>query len=200
MHNKLSPPLTLMQDFQSSIDKAFDYFKEHIFNRDVRPLLFDKNVFIEANEMVEGRPVGFWHLVSLECGHKFAKVLPCCNDDSISLCAENCNTEKHQVSVQHGAEDRNLCLLRASRLPWIIDIINLANKNDPDVQVWLKPGGNKKSDKLYLRYAQGGADYVLIFTIEKHFYRLISAFPVFYLHNKAELNTEFVNYKWSYFK
>ena len=80
MYGKLSPPLALSADFQESIDAAYEYFQNAINNRAKRPVLFDKEVFIEAREQIEGRPVGFWHAVSLEENHQFRDVLPCVND------------------------------------------------------------------------------------------------------------------------
>ena len=117
----------------------------------------------------------------------YLTVLPCVNDGNIELCNQNCNDSHHTIVIKNGTETRNICLLRASRLPWIIDIIKLACKNDPSVNVWLKPGTGKQSGKLYLRYNHQGADFVLIFSAEKHFYRLISAFPVFYTNEKRIL-------------
>lgn len=74
-----------------------------------------QEVFIEAHEIIEGRPEGFWHVISLEENHHF-KVLPCVNDGNIELCNQNCNASHHAIVVKYGAETRNVCLLRASRL------------------------------------------------------------------------------------
>ena len=200
MYGKLSPPLALSADFQESIDAAYEYFQNAINNRAKRPVLFDKEVFIEAREQIEGRPVGFWHAVSLEENHQFRDVLPCINDFSIYVCGQNCMSAHRQVRIKCETETRNLCLLRASRLPWIVDIIQLASRDDPSVQVWRKSSGSRASDKLYLRYNQDGADYVLIFSAEKRFYRLISAFPVFYTREKADFDRDYQSYAWSYFK
>ena len=197
MYGVLSAPLTLSGDIDKDIEVAYEYFQQAINNRVKRPALFDREVFVEANEIIEGRPQGFWHAISLETNHHF-KVLPCTNDGNINLCGENCNNGHRQVAIKYGAEVRNICLLRASRLPWIVDIIKLASKKDPSVKVWRKSGG-KQSDKLYLRYNHDGADYVLIFSVEKHGYRLISAFPVFYTKQRAEFDKEAAEYAWSYF-
>ncbi|MFR1973677.1 MAG: hypothetical protein ACLS3F_03470 [Oscillospiraceae bacterium] len=83
----------------------------------------------------------------------------------------------HAIVVKHGAETRNVCLLRASSLPWIIDIIKLAGKNDSSVNVWLKPGIGRQNGKLYLRYNHHGADFVLIFSVEERFYPFDLCFP-----------------------
>ena len=198
MYGVLSSPLTFSGNFDEDVNTAYEYFQSAINDRRKRPTLFDKEVFIEAKEQIEDRPQGFWHAISLEERHSF-KVLPCVNDGNINLCEQNCLEKHHQISIKYGAETRNICLLRASRLPWIIDIIKLANRDDPSVNVWLKPGKGKASDKLYLRYNHDGADYVLIFSVEKHFYRLISAFPVFYTNEKADFDKDYANFAWSYF-
>ena len=41
--------------------------------------------------------------------------------------------------------------------------------------------------------------YVVIFSAEKHFYRLISAFPVFYNNQKSDFDKDAERYHWSYF-
>ncbi len=199
MYGVLSSPLKLTGDFNKDIDIAYEYFNTAINDRAKRPTLFDKEVFIEAHEIIEERPSGFWHAISIEENHHFKKVLPCINDENIVLCDQNCNASHHTIAIKYGTEMRNICLLRASRLPWIIDIIKLACRNDPSVKVWLKPGTGKQSEKLYLRYNNQGADYILIFSVEKHFYRLISAFPVFYIREKEEFDKDYQKYAWSYF-
>lgn len=59
-------PLQLTGDIDTDIESAFHYFQENINDRTHRPALFDKEVFIEAHETILDRPVGFWHLISLE--------------------------------------------------------------------------------------------------------------------------------------
>ncbi len=193
MFAKLSLPLPLSANFDDSLRIAYEFFDSQINNKAKRPALFDKEVYVEAKEWINDRPVGFWHIVSLEETHKF-KVLPCNNDETMEHCSENCETESHQICIKYQTETRNICLLRASRLPWILDIIKLANRDDPSVIVWKKPDG-----KLYLRYNHYGNDFVLIFSDNKHFYRLISAFPVFYTKERKEFNKDSQKYSWSYF-
>lgn len=199
MYGKLSTPLNMTGDFERDIQSSYAFFQENIFGDKKRLVLFDKEVFVEAREQIDNLPSGFWHAISLEDYHRF-KVLPCTNDGNINLCSQNCNCGQRQVTIKHGSEIRNICLLRASRLPWIIDIIGLANKDDPSVTIWKKPSKGKQNDKLYLRYNNLGADYILIFSVEKHFFRLISAFPVFYTNQKEEFDKDSMSYAWSYFK
>ena len=198
IYGSLSLPLKFTGDFEADICTAYDYFQRELNDQLKRPTLYGKKVYIEARERINSWPEGFWHVISLEESHKF-KVLPCVNDENINLCLQNCEKSSHSIEIKQGSEKRNICLLRASRLPWIIDIINLANKNDSAVNVWLKTS-NKRNKKLYLRYNQYGADYVVIFSVEKHFYRMISAFPVFYSKEKITFDEESINYKWSYFE
>lgn len=81
-----------------------------------------------------------------------------------------------------------------------MDIIRLANRDDSSVSVWFKSENGKQSGKLYLRYNHADADYILIFSAEKHFYRLISAYPVFYSRDKARFEKDAEKYCWSYFE
>lgn len=192
MFGKLSSPLTLCGDIADGLIIAYDYFSHYINDKENRPQLFGKKIYVEAHEWIEDRPEGFWHLVSLEEKHHFQKILPCINDSSTALCKQNCNTKQKMIAIKMGTENRSLCLYRASRIPWVVDIINLANNNDPDVCVWIKPSTNGSSDKLYLRYNHDGADYVVIFSVEKKFYRIIAAFPVFYLSEKEAFDKEYL--------
>lgn len=198
MFGLLSEPLKFSDNFEENIEIAYDFFQTALSDSQKRPVLFDKEVFVEAHGHIDGRPQGFWHIVSIEDSHHF-KVLPCVNDGTIDTCSQNCVNSRRQVAIKFGTEIRNICLLRASRLPWIVDIIKLASQDNPAVAVWLKPGKGKATDKLYLRYNHHGADYVIIFSVEKHFYRLISAFPVFYIKEKEEFSRDCSTYAWSYF-
>lgn len=200
VYGKLSNPIVFEDDFEKSIDSAYLYFCDNIYNSEKRPTLFSKKIFIEAREKINERPSGFWHIVSLEERHRFNKVLPCNNDSSINCCNQNCNKKTNVVTIKYGTECRSICLYRASRIHWIIEIISLANISDSDVKVWKKPGTSKESDKLYLRYNNDGADFVIVFSVEKRFYRLISAFPVFYLSEKETFDKEYLLYKWEYLK
>lgn len=199
MNSNLSPILQLPADVNQGLDIAYEYFSEKIADRAHRPALFDKEVFIDCTEYIDDRPAGFWHIVSLEDKHKFSKIVPCVNDPAIDLCEQNCITGKNQVAIKHGVETRHICLYRAARLPWIIDVIKMANRDDPAVQVWFIPGGQKANDRLYLRYNHSGNDFVVIFTVQKKFYRLVSAFPVFYLNEKQSMSKDYSTYRWSYF-
>ena len=199
MFGGLSSPLPLTGDFNKDIETAYTYFQRELNNRQKRPSLFDKQVFIEAHEQIDGRPQGFWHIISLEEKHRF-EILPCVNDQNISLCSQNCTNSHHTVLIKNESERRNICLLRASRLPWIVDIIRLANRDDSSVSVWFKSENGHQSGKLYLHYNHAGADYILIFSAEKHFYRLISAYPVFYSRDKARFEKDAEKYCWSYFE
>lgn len=199
MKSTLSPILSFPADVNQSINIAYEYFSKNLADRAHRPALFDKEVFVDCTEYIDDRPAGFWHIVSLEDKHRFSKIVPCVNDPSIDLCEQNCITGKVQVAIKHGVEIRHICLYRAARLPWILDLIKMANRDDPAVQVWFKPGGQKANDRLYLRYNHGGNDFVVIFTVQKKFYRLVSAFPVFYLNEKQDMAKEYTTYRWSYF-
>ena len=148
--------MPLTGDFDKDIETAYTYFQRELNNRQKRPSLFDKQVFIEAHEQIDGCPQGFWHIISLEEKHRF-EILPCVNDQNISLCSQNCTNSHH---TENG----------------------------------------KQSGKLYLRYNHAGADYILIFSAEKHFYRLISAYPVFYSRDKARFEKDAEKYCWSYFE
>lgn len=55
IYGVLSSPLELTGDFEKDIDIAYEYFSTAINDRKKRPTLFDKEVFIEAHEIIEGQ-------------------------------------------------------------------------------------------------------------------------------------------------
>ncbi|NCB75045.1 MAG: hypothetical protein EOM51_09935 [Clostridia bacterium] len=184
MIEELSPKIELTSDFEKNIEKAFNYFSDNLNNKFSRPRLFEKFVYIENHEIIDNKPAGFWHAISLEENHKFADVLPCVNDPTISDCGANCNNSQKTITIKAGTEKRNICLLRASMLPWIVDIIRLANAGNNHISYW------EKEKKIYIRYLHRGIDYILIFADNNKFYRLISSYPVFYLKEKREFDSD----------
>ena len=186
MKLELSPLINIdsFSNINSIIDDTYEKFKIKYMDREVRPKkLFGKNLIINFDKWVEYKADLYWHLVSLSEDEKF-NVFPCGNNISNNICRENC-LKKHKQITRVNGQIRTICVFRAIRINWVIDIINLANNNDPVIKWW------EKGDKLYLRYQHGNIDYAVIFISKSKSYKLISAFPVFYINKKKIFDKDF---------
>ena len=192
MKNKdgLSPIINILdcEDIDSIIDITYIEFKKNHMNMEIRPKkLLGKTIFIEFSNWIEHKADCYWHFISLNEKEKF-NVFPCGNNLSEYICKKNCLTRKN-VITRHNREIRIICPFRAARINWILDIINLANKKDQRIKIW------KKDKKLHLRYNNADIDYVVIFFETKETYRLISAFPVFYINKKQIFDKDYNDYQ-----
>lgn len=185
--------LIFNNDFENNINIASDFFYKNIFDKESRPDLWGKKIFIEAHEFVDKRPYGFWHLVSLDDNHHYKNLFPCNNDITISLCNYNCLYCTHKIVLRYSTETRYLCLYRASMLPWINEIIKLANIYDKRISFWKVPQPKQKS-KVYLRYKYNQDDYIIILSDESKFYRVIAAYPVFLKNEKERFDKDEIKY------
>ena len=194
MPNDLPATLDMQEDIEKNIDIAYEYFALYLKDKASRPTLFGKMVYIDISEYIDEKPIGFWHLISLK--ELNTEILPCNNDHAVSLCKQNCITMKRFVFLKRHEEARAICIYRASRLPWIVEIICLANVKSEKIKCWLI--SDKNSSKLYIRYQQGATDFILILKEEKTMYRLTSAFPVFNVSDMKQFAQGFKDHKWEY--
>lgn len=195
MPHELSPTLPLCNDIELNIAAAFEFFSTQLNNPSQKLCLFGKQVYYEAYEMVDNKIVGFWHLISTAMTS--LSVLPCNNDVSFEYCDENCIKLLRLVEIKNKGETRAICLYRLSHLPWIMDVIKLANDKSSFVACWVEKGDHNRS-KLYVRYKKGTADYVLIFSNEKKYYRLLTAYPVFMVRDRKKFDQNHISNAWIY--
>ena len=182
----LSPTINIEEysDIDSIIKSTYEEFKSKHMDRSIRPKeLLGKKLIMEFANWVEYKADLYWHLISLSENEWF-NVFPCGNNLSSNICKENC-LKKHRQITRTNGQVRTICVFRAIRVNWVIDIINLANKHDKRVRVW------EKDNKLHLRYEYGEIDYIIIFGVKRNSYKLISAFPVFYINKKQTFNKDF---------
>jgi hypothetical protein len=194
MAHNLSAALPMQEDINTSIEVAYEYFKDNLADLKSRPDLFGKKVYVQSAPFIEKKQIGFWHLISMN--EVESVILPCTNDEVIELCEQNCQTMKRHVFVNKSDDPRAICMLRASRLPWIVDVINLANAKDPSIKCWIKT--DKSMPRLYIRYQKGSADYLVVFIVENNMYRLLTAYPVFMIYEKKNLEKDFKQFKYAY--
>lgn len=155
LSSKLPVPISLTGCTTQSdvVDRAYQVFMQTLGDRRARPNLFGKFIYVSFEKRVNSKPQIFWHLIGLADGT--AALVQCKHEGINGICGDNCVTKAEQVTLVDGI--RNICCHRAVRVNWISTIIDLANRKDPNVQVWFK------DKKLHLRIIHETADYVLIF-------------------------------------
>jgi len=187
--SKLSPIINIskVSNIDEIIDIIYAEFKCKFMNKLNRPKLFGKFVYIKFDTWIHYKAEMFWHFISLNEIEKFG-VFPCENNISENICMENCLNKSKQIVMQNG-QTRNICVYRAVRICWILDIINLANNNSENIKHWIK------DKKMHIRFQHDDVDYIIIFEIKKNMYQIISAFPVFYINKKKTFDTDYKNYR-----
>lgn len=168
-----------------------------VFSNEIRrlPNLFGRKVIINGlnKKTKDGISEAFLHMISFAKSHNF-KILPCINDyDYQDICDKNCLNCHYQVTLTFGSEkERNLCIYRAIRIRWVVELIKLANSNNQNIQMWVK------NEKMHLRYKNNSIDYIAIFVEAKikgkKVYKLISNFPVIYTSNSYKYDREYKKY------
>lgn len=185
--SKLSPIKGVStEEFEDIIENAYEIFRVKFMDKENRPTLFNKFIFIDFKHWIDNKADCFWHLVSLHETEKFG-VFPCENNISDIICKENCITKTKQITL-HNGQIRDLCIFRMIRIEWVIDIILLANQKDDNIKVW------EKDDKLHIRFQHEDVDYVIILLDRRNRYQLVSAFPVFYINKKKQFDNDYNNY------
>lgn len=185
--DKLSLPIDVTgMTFEEIIEFEYEVFKREFMNKDTRVRLNNKFIFIDFNSWIDHKAEMFWHLISLNKRERFS-IFPCENNISDNICKMNCQTNTKNVTLKNG-QVRNICIYRACRISWIIEIIRLANNKDKNIKIW------EKDNKLHVRFKHQDVDYVVIFAINKERYQLVSAFPVFYISKKCEFDKGYQDY------
>ena len=148
MSQHLSPKLSFNNEIEHGIAKAYEYFSTQLNDQNERPRLFGKQIFYESYEMVENKIVGFWHLISTKLIN--LSLLPCKGDIVYKQCDRNCIKLTRLIEIKNNKETRAVCLFRASHLPWIKDVIKLANERCEFVLCWQITDANNRK-KLYVK-------------------------------------------------
>ncbi|MCM3560568.1 hypothetical protein M4D57_18540 [Brevibacillus borstelensis] len=201
--DKLSSPIPITNHTTNGeiLDYLYSIFKENIMDKAKRPKLFNKFIFINFSKWIDLKSEVFWHLISLNRNERF-NILPCNNDVTFMMCPNNCITPTETVLLSDGSE-RNVCYYRGTRIHWINEIIELANKSDEDIKTWKKKNIIRgiPVQQLYIRFTHGSVDYVIVFE-EKYSqsgdvyqYYFVTAFPVFYISKKLEFDQEYQSYQ-----
>lgn len=189
---KLTPvDISGLADRTEIIDKCHDVFKSTIGSKEKRPMLGEMEIFVPF-EWIENKAEVFWHIGSI-AEKENLKIFPCTNDISLAKCDSNCVTGTDFIVLKNG-EVRNKCVYRASRVGWIVPIIEMYNSNDSRVVYWEKL--NKEGRKrAYLRYREDEIDYLVVFEKKSDKkVRFITGYPLFFIDSKKESDKDYVKY------
>jgi len=189
---KLAPMSILSEQLIGDIiDSCHDLFKRTIGAKD-RPKLGNREIYIRFN-WIEYKAEIFWHIGSVK-NMPILDICPCNNDISSVICAANCVNGTDMIALSDGLV-RAKCIYRATRVGWILDIVNMYNAADSRVKYWEKTNKNHRK-RVYLRYQEEENDYLVVFE-EKNANRvqLITGYPVFLISAKRDLDKDYLNYQ-----
>ena len=194
---KLSPSIEIdtIETEDELIDACYIKFKESILNKENRPTLFGREVFVPVGDWINYKAQIFWHVSSLSLDDRITiTILPCNNDVAMNKCDENCIYHKSQIKFPNGGI-RDMCYYRSTKAFWVKEIIQLANDKDGKIKSWIKRDVKKKRNELYLRYQNQNIDYISIFEDKPNGkYVFITAYPVFYVNSKDGFNKDYQSY------
>ncbi|WP_018934320.1 hypothetical protein [Gracilibacillus lacisalsi] len=208
MYGKLSSPRlitgnTLMEVVTNIESNFYNVF----MNKSARSNYNNKFIFFNINKEYKGEklrfPERFLHICSIEDKNHYT-IFPCNNDATYYQCNAKCDITRSHLEFRKLG--RSQCLYRMTRIHWIPEIINLANKNDEGITVWTKPEKDRNRNdvfKHYIRYESQLVDYVVILKEDirggsVYKYEFISAFPVFTKRNKEQFEKDFNHYSPSF--
>ncbi|MCM3711051.1 hypothetical protein [Sporosarcina luteola] len=200
----LSAPLSMQENsLEKNLSYTYGIFNSIFIHQAYRPEFEGKTIYFEVSKTVNGitypYPEKLMHIVSLEEKREHT-ILPCNNDVASISCSNQCEFAKAHILFV--PLQRNECLYRMARIHWIPEIIDLANKKDPRVDVWVEKKKNKHNkfvEKTYIRFREGIIDYLIILAHRKRRgvltnYIFDSAFPVFLNRSKKQYSQKYESY------
>ncbi|MDM0600252.1 hypothetical protein KLF26_00280 [Clostridium perfringens] len=177
--------------------KGYEIFCSELLERENRPLLLGKFLYIDERELHDGKANGFWHCSSMgEDDTKFDQD-PCENDITKELCKYKCDVRCESNFLKE--KRRVPCVYRANRIIWIRKIIDLVNEKKFDcIKIWKCFNKRTRTKDLKIWYDDGIISYVLIFEIQYNenkndirMYVLKSGYPVVLKSYKRRFQKEF---------
>ncbi len=180
-------------------DQAYSIFEEDLKDKDTRPRLFDRFIFIDVTTEIQGKPRSFWHIASIgEDDEKYSELL-CTGDESEAKCVYKCDPTHEDNFLKE--ENSIPCVFRACRIRWVKESIELANKKLPPplLRVWQQRDQKSGDKKILVRVTDDKVDYVVVFRIaykngDIYMYQLMTAYPVVLPGYKRRFDKEYETY------
>ncbi len=196
---KLSNPIDYNGlTFEEMLEEARIYFSDIFMKKSSRPKYNGKDIFFNMNTsygMFDLRyPEKFLHITSLDDADKY-NVYPCTNDYAYEQCDIMC--EGPSSIGFYSVLGRWECVYRLRRIHWIREVLDLANKSDPDITEWdvVEIDHERgKYNKRFIRYHCGIDDYVIILREDGKKYTFLTAFPVVSKDRKKEYDRQYRRY------
>ena len=177
--------------FEDNIEFIYQLFLNDFQDKNLRPTINGKFVYVDMNKKTDQKPDVFWHLISLDQTHNF-KVLPCLNTPTQKHCTKNCNNKCYQCL------NRNVCLYRGVRLIWVLDILNVYNANPADSRLKCYYETCNERQRLKILYhdeTEEVIDFIVVLEEYNNYYKLITGYPVFYDHLVIKYNQDYAKYQ-----
>lgn len=189
-------------EYDTLFEKSYMIMSENLIDRQKRPTLLGKFIYIDERKLYDNKENGFWHSSSMGLDDTKFESDPCTNDVTKIYCKYRCNCNHEDNFLKD--EDRVPCLYRADRIPWLLNILKLVNEEKKDnIKVWTYFDNKKKEKHLKVRYENDklDVDYILIFRISYNkdmsgisSYRLVTSYPVVLKSYKDRFDREYSNY------
>ena len=182
--------LSLDKNFDECIEDLYKAFLEDFQDKNLRPKINGKFVFVDFNKKTAQKPNIFWHLIGLDVKHSF-QVLPCRNTKIQKYCNKNCKLCVHQKLK------RNICLYRGVRLVWVLDVLNIYNNNPNDSRIkwYVEPlEGRNRLKIIYHDDTDEVVDFIVILEEYGENYKLITGFIMFYENSINDCEKKFMEY------
>lgn len=196
--NILPPTLDFSscETLEEQEEVAYNFFKNNIRDINKREKYKGKEIKLRLTPpYYEGKEEAFLHLTGFNEITKYSSK-PC---EEVVL-IENCFTDC--VSYNTPENQRNLCIFRASLLPWFNAVLKLANNDDPHIKCWENIREDKRRKKvnksILIRFQEEKIDYLIIIGVfinnDEEIYQLRSAYPLFFKSSKKTADKEYENY------
>ena len=193
----LSPPLDCSD--ACVFEQSYAIFEAELKDKDSRPRLLDRFVFINFDDEIQGKPKAFWHIASIGADDSKYEKIPCAGDPAESFCEYQCDPDHTGNFLR--AVNSIPCCFRACRIRWVAEILKLANENPPTplLRVWKQKNQRTGENNLLIRLTDNEVDYVVVFRVsyknsDIYMYQLMTAYPVVLPGYKRRFDKEYENY------
>lgn len=147
----------------NDIKQEYQILYRNFIDKEVRPKLRGVPIFVK-DEKIQEMEERFLHIISIEDKDYYKKILPCTNLNYADNCISKC--KQQNALFLFSRLKRVECIYRLSRVQWIPQIIEYANKGDSNVTMWRYDNKDKSGKwywSRYVRYKYKSIDYLIVF-------------------------------------
>lgn len=122
--------ININNDIMDEIKQIYDNLEKVFINSDTNRYLNGEFIYIK-NQYVYNMRERFLHCISMK-DKEFYSMYPCNNDISFIQCFTKCKVYNSPDAFKE--LNRSLCMYRLSRVHWVPEVINYANKHSDYIQ------------------------------------------------------------------